>query len=114
MRTLLTVLILAAGVSGAQELVIDERSQWLTWKVPQGVVDLGADGSLRLRRFQRKLDPLLNMGDFVHETRERGVVPGGITALSDRQSVGELLDRDEGTWWQPDPAAPTSPRRFPR
>lgn len=106
MGTLLTLLLLAAGATGAgaQELVIDERSQWLTWKVPQGVVDLGADGSLRLRRFQRKLDPLLNMRDFAHETRERGVVPGGITALSDRQSVGELLDRDEGTWWQPDPA----------
>ena len=104
MRRKIALLLLLASPCLAGELVIDRRAQWREWNIPGGVLDLRADGSLRMVRFAGKHDPMLNMGDFEHETRESGTVRGGIRVKSDVGSVGALLDRDESTWWQPDPA----------
>ena len=98
------LLVLFGSASGADELVFDQKRQWERWAIPGGVVDLRVDGSLAMKRFGEQLDPLLNMTEFEHATRTRGEVTGGITSLSRGSSTRFLLDRDESTWWQPNPA----------
>jgi hypothetical protein len=104
MRVLtILVLVVAAATAHAEEIVIDQKGQWETWTIPQGVIDLRADGSMAMKRFGEEIDPLQDMTEFEHKTRTRGVVSGGIRSGTDAGSVQFLTDGDEGTWWQPDP-----------
>ena len=102
LRAILALILLAAASRG-DEFVIDQKRQWETWTIPEGVIDLRPDGSMAMKRFGSQIDPLRNMAEFEHDTRTRDVVTGGIRALSDARSVALLTDGDEETWWQPDP-----------
>jgi len=104
MKRLVLAAVLVTGSLSADELVIDRRSQWQQWSIPGGVVDLRSDGSIVLREFEGRIDPLQDMSTYQHETREKGVVSGGITVGSQASSVHRLLDGDRTSWWQPDPA----------
>lgn len=97
------VLVLAAAVAHGAEIVIEQKDQWEAWTIPQGVLDLRADGSMAMKQFGDEIDPLQNMAEFEHNTRTRGVVSGEIRSGSNAGSMALLTDGDEGTWWQPDP-----------
>ena len=105
MKRLILSLILVAAPALSDELVIDRRSEWQQWSIPGGVVDLRSDGSIVLKEFEGRIDPLSDMGDYEHETRERGLVIGGIDVGSRGNTVSRLLDDDESTWWQPSSTA---------
>ncbi|MBI2505011.1 MAG: hypothetical protein HYW07_17470 [Candidatus Latescibacteria bacterium] len=101
---IILLLLLGAGELAGEVLRIDQLSQWETWSFPRGAVELRQDGGLQLVRFGRSTDPMLDASSFEHKTIQRGLVRGGVRVRSNPGAAALLADRDEGTWWQPDPA----------
>ena len=95
--------LLATQAGFGDEYRIDRRSQWLTWRAPEGALELRGDGSLELGWYGGRTDPLDDMRQFEHATRTQGVVSGGITAYSNQSWARRLHDDNASTWWQPDP-----------
>ena len=104
-RVLSILLAVALGAAGADELRFDSAAAWAAWEMPNDLVQVGADGSLRLRKFRKDINALANAGDFRHPTQERDEVAGGIwEAKSSPETADFLVDGDPQTFWQPDPA----------
>ncbi len=101
---LLYALLLGIGAVWADELRFDRAEAWQTWQMPNDLVQIGADGRLRLRKFRKEINAVANAGDFRHATQERGEVAGGIwEAKSNPQTADLIVDGDLATFWQPDP-----------
>ncbi len=99
--------MLLLGISGAvwaDALRFDSAAAWRSWQMPNDLVQIGADGGLRLRKFRKEINAVANAGDFRHPTQERGEVSGGIwEAKSNPQTADLIVDGDLETFWQPDP-----------
>ena len=100
----LYALLLGIGAVWADELRFDRAAAWRSWQMPADLVQIGADGRLRLRKFRKEINAVANAGDFRHATQERGEVAGGIwEAKSNPQTADLIVDGDLETFWQPDP-----------
>ena len=100
----LYALLLGIGAVWADELRFDRAAAWWSWQMPADLVQIGADGRLRLRKFRKEINAVANAGDFRHVTQERGEVAGGIwEAKSNPQTADLIVDGDLETFWQPDP-----------
>ena len=98
-------LLLGIGAVWADELRFDSAAAWRTWQMPNDLVQIGADGGLRLTKFRKEINAVANAGDFRHATQERGEVAGGIwEAKSSPQTADFIIDGDPTTYWQPDSA----------
>ncbi|MCY4603678.1 MAG: hypothetical protein OXE49_05540 [Gemmatimonadetes bacterium] len=99
--------MLLLGISGAvwaDALRFDRAEAWRTWQMPNDLVQIDADGGLRLTKFRKEINAVANAGDFHHPTQERGEVSGGIwEAKSNPQTADLIVDGDLETFWQPDP-----------
>ena len=96
-------LLLGIGAVWADELRFDSAAAWQTWQMPNDLVQIGADGGLRLTKFRKEINAVANAGDFRHATQERGEVAGGIwEAKSNPQTADFIIDGDPTTYWQPD------------
>ena len=99
----LYALLLGIGAVWADELRFDSAAAWRTWQMPNDLVQIGADGGLRLTKFRKEINAVANAGDFRHATQERGEVAGGIwEAKSNPQTADFIIDGDLTTFWQPD------------
>ena len=99
----LYALLLGIGAVWADELRFDSAAAWRTWQMPNDLVQIGADGGLRLTKFRKEINAVANAGDFRHPTQERGEVSGGIwEAKSNPQTADLIIDGDLTTFWQPD------------
>ena len=99
------VLVGIYGNGQADELRFESAAAWAVWEMPTDLVQVGADGVLRLRKFRKEINALANAEDFRHPTQERGAVTGGIwEAKSSPETADFLLDGDPETFWRPDPA----------
>ena len=97
-------LLLGVGAVWADELRFDSEAAWRTWQMPSDLVQIDADGRLRLTKFRKEINAVANAGDFRHATQERGEVTGGIwEAKSSPQTADFIIDGDLATFWQPDP-----------
>ncbi|MDE2740675.1 MAG: hypothetical protein OXI58_03750 [Gemmatimonadota bacterium] len=97
-------LLLGVGAVWADELRFDSEAAWRSWQMPNDLVQIDADGRLRLRKFRKEINAVANAGDFRHPTQERGEVTGGIwEAKSSPQTADLIIDGDLATFWQPDP-----------
>ena len=97
-------LLLGIGAVWADELRFDRAAAWRTWQMPNDLVQIDADGGLRLTKFRKEINAVANAGDFRHPTQERDEVTGGIwEAKSNPQTADLLIDGDLATFWQPDP-----------
>ena len=97
-------LLLGIGAVWADELRFDSAAAWRTWQMPNDLVQIDADGRLRLTKFRKEINAVANAGDFRHPTQERGEVTGGIwEAKSNPQTADLIVDGDLETFWQPDP-----------
>ena len=97
-------LLLGIGAVWADELRFDSAAAWRTWQMPNDLVQIDADGRLRLTKFRKEINAVANAGDFRHATQERGEVSGGIwEAKSNPQTADLIVDGDVATFWQPDP-----------
>ncbi len=91
------------GWAGAEEFRFDSPAAWQAWQMPADLVQVGADGGLRLRKFRKEINAVEDAGEFSHPTQERGEVTGGIwEAKSNPQTANFIVDGDEQTYWQPD------------
>ncbi len=91
------------GSAIAEEFRFDSPAAWQTWQMPSDLVQVGADGGLRLRKFRKEINAVADAGEFSHPTQERGEVAGGIwEAKSSPQTADFIIDGDERTYWQPD------------
>ena len=101
-------LLFTLTVSGwAEELRFDTPAAWRDWEMPRELVQIDAEGALRLTRFRREIDPVRDATLFTHATLNRGQVAGGIwRAASLPQTADRIIDGDPTTFWQPDPADP--------
>ena len=96
-------LLLGIGAVWADELRFDRAAAWQTWQMPNDLVQIDADGRLRLTKFRKEINAVANAGDFRHSTQERGEVTGGIwEAKSNPQTAHLIVDGDGATFWQPD------------
>ena len=97
-------LLLGIGAVWADALRFDSAAAWRTWQMPNDLVQIGADGGLRLTKFRKEINAVANAGDFRHPTQERGEVSGGVwEAKSNPQTADLIVDGDLETFWQPDP-----------
>ena len=105
LSTQIGLLFVLLGTGRAGELRFDSPAAWRTWKIPEELVQIDAEGALRLTRFRSEIDPVRDAHLFTHSTLKRGVVAGGIwRAPSSPQTAGRVIDADPETFWQPDPA----------
>ena len=96
-------LLLGIGAVWADALRFDSAAAWRTWQMPNDLVQIEADGRLRLTKFRKEINAVANAGDFRHPTQERGEVTGGIwEAKSNPQTADLIVDGDAATFWQPD------------
>jgi hypothetical protein len=101
---LLAALIAGVGSAWAESLRFDSEAGWRSWQMPSDLVQIGAEGGLRLKKFRKEINAVANAGDFSHPTQERGEVAGGIwEAKSSPQTADFAVDGDPETFWRPDP-----------
>ena len=98
------MLTLGIGEVAAQDqYLVDRRSQWLQWNIPEGTAAVSTDGSIGLRRFNTLHNAVADAGDFMHETEKRGVVAGGVWFVgTDSRGARNIIDGRPGPpYWQP-------------
>ena len=99
--------LLSSSVS-AEQLSFDSPSDWASWTMPHGLVNIDDDGRLRLVKFRRDTNVIEDAHLFSYTSPERGEVSGGIwDAGSNAAQAPLIIDGDTETFWQPDPAAET-------
>ena len=89
------------------EVVIDQAAHWAEWEAPIGTHVVTAEGVVLPRFLRRDINAALNAMEF--ETPEAGgdTLVGGIrrAGSSDAQAPF-IMDGDQDTYWEPDPADP--------
>ena len=98
-------LALALNPSYAEKLVFQGAESWQDWEVPFGLTEVGDQGQLRLTKYRKDIDAVRNAHLFSYESKSKGVVSGGIwEATSNPAAAQAIIDGDDTTYWQPDPA----------
>jgi len=96
---------LALNPAYAERLVFQGAESWQDWEVPFGLTEVGDQGQLRLTKYRKDIDAVRNARLFSYESKGKGVVSGGIwEATSNPAAAQAIIDGDETTYWQPDPA----------
>lgn len=91
-------------MSRAERLTFASSAAWQTWQFPRDLVHIDESGRLRMVDFRKGIDPVRNAHWFVHPTKTRGDVRGGIwEAGSNLRTALRTIDGDPETYWQPDP-----------
>ncbi len=97
-------LLLWFASTGAEQRIFDTAEAWQAWRLPTGLVHFDESGALRLRRFERRINPVIDAGEYLHQTRERGLLRGGIWQVgSNPVSAPRVIDGVAQTFWKPDP-----------
>ena len=60
LRLGLCLLLLSAVASGADLFTIDSPAKWQSWQMPEGLVEIGAEGHLELVRFRQEINAVLD------------------------------------------------------
>ena len=93
------------GSSQAEEVRFDTPAAWETWDIPVDIVQFADDGSLKLKKFRKQINAVLDARLFTHPSQQRGEVQGGIwSAGSNEADAPKIIDGDPATYWQPDVA----------
>ncbi len=101
---LIAWLAVPAVAGWAEMLSFDSAEKWQSWTMPAGLVQVDAEGVLRLTKYRKEVDAIRDAHLFTHSTQERGEVAGGIwQAGSGRTTAANAIDGDPATFWQPDP-----------
>ncbi len=99
-----TWLALAAMPGWAEMLRFDSAEKWQSWTIPTGVVQVDAEGVVRLTKYRKEVDAIRDAHLFAHSTQRRGEVVGGIwQAGSGSATAANAIDGDLATFWRPDP-----------
>ena len=89
----------------AEMLSFDSAEKWQSWTMPTGVVQVDAEGVLRLTKYRKEIDAIRDAHLFTHSTQKRGEVAGGIWQVgSGSATATNAIDGDPATFWQPDPS----------
>ena len=89
------------------EVVIDQAAHWAEWEAPVGTHVVTAEGAVLPRFLRRDINAALNAMEF--KTPEAGgdTLVGGIRmAGSSAEQAPFIMDGDQDTYWEPDPADP--------
>ena len=89
------------------EVVVDQAAHWAEWEAPIGTHVVAAEGVVLPRFLRRDINAALNAVEF--ETPEAGgdTLVGGIRrAGSSEAQAPFIMDGDQDTYWEPDPADP--------
>ena len=89
------------------EVVVDQAAHWAEWEAPIGTHVVAAEGVVLPRFLRRDINAALNAVEF--ETPEAGgdTLVGGIRrAGSSAAQAPFIMDGDQDTYWEPDPADP--------
>ena len=99
----------------ANQVVVNSRTHWQNWGSPPGVLELGADGSVRPQNLRRDINAVQDIVDYLRlRTPERikkepeDIIPldavfAGATA--NMADVPNLFDGDMTTYWEPNAAS---------
>ena len=96
LRLGLYLLLLPAAASGVDLFTIDSPAKWQRWQMPEGLVEIGAEGHLELVRFRKEinavLDGLLDTPAAVRVSRPRLVAksPSARASTTANDHVAEL------------------------
>ncbi|MXY84830.1 MAG: hypothetical protein F4Y91_22945, partial [Gemmatimonadetes bacterium] len=71
-------LALSAIPGWAEMLSFDSAEKWQSWTMPAGLVQVDAEGVLRLTKYRKEVDAIRDAHLFTHSTQKRGEVAGGI------------------------------------
>ena len=127
MQRISVVLVLgwAASVSAqaghqvtTSQVVVNSRAHWQNWSFPPGVLELGADGSVRPQNVRRDINAVQDIADHLRlrppkriKKDPEDIVPldavqGGATA--NVAAVPNIFDGDLTTYWEPAAASEES------
>ena len=91
----------------AETLKFDRAEDWRTWTAPAGLITFGEEGALQLVKFRKGIDAVKDAPLFFYESKERGLISGGLWEAGSNPAAGELvIDGDPETFWQPDDSDP--------
>lgn len=99
------VCVFALSAAYAERLVFQGTESWRDWEVPFGLTEVGDQGQLRLVKYRKDIDAVRDAHLFSYESKSKGLVSGGIWEATSNPAAAEtIIDGDETTYWQPDPA----------
>ena len=99
------VCVFALSAAYAERLVFQGTESWRDWEVPFGLTEVGDQGQLRLVKYRKNIDAVRDAHLFSYESKSKGLVSGGIWEATSNPAAAEtIIDGDETTYWQPDPA----------
>ncbi len=99
------VCVFALSAAYAERLVFQGVESWRDWEVPFGLTEVGDQGQLRLVKYRKDIDAVRDAHLFSYESKSKGLVSGGIWEATSNPAAAEtIIDGDETTYWQPDPA----------
>ena len=127
--SLYLALLLAAGGTvyaqghrlRANRVEVQSGSHWRAWQFPADMVEISPAGTVKSRFIQAPHNAVSDVADFTYEINAShkdhydnyfdaegvALARGGIKkALSNVGLAGRVLDGDEGSFWEPDPADP--------
>ena len=102
----------------ASQVVVNSRAHWQNWSFPPGVLELGADGSVRPQNVRRDINAVQDIVDYLRlrpperiKKDPEDIVPldavqGGATA--NLAAVPNIFDGDLTTYWEPAAASAES------
>ena len=97
------VALLGVATAHGDVLQFDSRADWNTWSIPQGALQMSADGNISLSRSDKNINAVAKARDFNHIVKSsREPIPGGIRVVgSGLASADNLIDGRQDTWWEP-------------
>ena len=88
-----------------EEVVVDRTDHWSAWQLPEGALEMAADGTVTPRGLGRRANAALDAHEFSAILAADDTVRGGVHEIGSGEATGELVrDGDPLTWWEPDPA----------
>ena len=89
------------------EVVIDQAAHWAEWEAPAGTHVVAAEGVVLPRFLRRDINAALNAAEFETAQANEDTLVGGIhRAGSNPVQAPFIIDGDQATYWEPDPADP--------
>ena len=89
------------------EVVIDQAAHWAEWEAPVGTHVVAAEGAVLPRFLRRDINAALNAVEFETAEVSGDTLVGGIRmAGSGAVQAPFIIDGDQDTYWEPDPADP--------
>ena len=89
------------------EVVIDQAAHWAAWEAPAGTHVVAAEGVVLPRFLRRDINAALNAVEFETALANEDTLVGGIHRVgSNPEQAPFIIDGDQATYWEPDPADP--------